>query len=81
MAADAVSDDLVWWRAHGTAPDADETALRALLARLKTWKAEHDQDRARQGPFQQMAWDWVFSEEDDQVAEATRQIEDVLAGA
>ena len=81
MTADPVTDDLAWWRAHATAPDADATALRALLVRLKTWKTEHDQDRARQGPFQQMAWDWVFGDEDEKVAEATRQIEDVLAAA
>ena len=82
MTAEAVSDDLAWWRAHGTAPGADKTALGAVLARLQAWKAGHDHDRARQpGPFLQMAWDAVFGDEDEKVAEAIRQIEAALAGA
>jgi hypothetical protein len=56
--------------------------MRDLLERLKAWKAQHDQDRARQpGPFLQMAWDAVFGDEDDQVAEAIRQLEEALASA
>ena len=82
MTADPVSDDLAWWRAHRSAPDPDKAALRALLTRLKTWKAAHDEDRARHPPpFLRMAWDGVFGDEDDKVAEAIRQIEDALAAA
>ena len=80
--AGGMSDDLAWWREHRNAPDRDEAALRALLARLKAWKVQHDQDRARQpGPFLQMAWDGVFGDEDEQVVEALRQIEEGLARA
>jgi len=74
--------DLAWWRANRTAPDTDAAALRALLARLKAWKAQHDLDRAAQPPpFLRMAWDGVFGDEDEQVVEAIRQIEDALGGA
>jgi hypothetical protein len=53
--------------------------MRDLLERLKAWKAQHDQDRARQPPpFLLMAWDAVFGDEDDQVTEAIRQIEEAL---
>lgn len=72
--------DLQWWRANRHAPTADPAALRDLLARLRAWKARHDQDRAQQpGPFLTMAWDAVFGDEDSQVEEAIRQLEDALA--
>ncbi len=61
-------------------PDAE--ALRDRLARLRAWKVQHDQDRARQpGPFLQQAWDAVFGDEDAQVVEAIRQLEAALGGA
>ena len=76
--AGSVSGDLAWWRAHRAAP-ADPAALRALLARLTAWKAQHDQDRAGQpGGFLQMVWDGIFGDEDSRVVEAIRQIEDAL---
>jgi hypothetical protein len=56
--------------------------MGALLERLRAWKAEHDEDRARQpGPFLKMAWDGVFGDEDEQVAEAIRQVEEALSTA
>ena len=80
MKAGGLSGDLEWWRAHRTSPDRDAAAMRDLLERLKGWKARHDQDRARQpGPFLTMAWDGVFGDEDDWVAEAIRQLEHALA--
>ena len=58
----------------------DARAMRELLDRLRAWKAKHDQDRASQpGGFLQMAWDAVFGDEDGQVAEAIRQLEQALA--
>jgi hypothetical protein len=81
VTAGGVSGELAWWRAHRDSPDADGAALREVLERLRAWKAQHDQDRARQpGPFMKMAWDAVFGDEDDQVAEAIRQLEEALAG-
>ena len=79
MKAGGMSGELEWWRAHRNAPDTDDAAMRDLLERLKAWKAQHDQDRARQMGFLQMAWDAVFGDEDEQVAEAIRQIEEALA--
>ncbi len=77
-----VSGELEWWRAHRASPDADAAALRDLLERFRAWKVQHDQDRARQpGPFLQLAWDAVFGDEDERVAEAIRQIEAALAEA
>jgi hypothetical protein len=74
-----MAEDLAWWRAHRNAPTPDAAALRDLLGRLKAWKAEHDQDRSRQpGPFLQMAWDGVFGDEDERVAEAIREVEAAL---
>ncbi len=74
-----MSGELELWRAHREAAQTDAAALRDLLERLQAWKAEHDQDRARQpGPFLQMAWDGVFGDEDEKVAEAIRQIEATL---
>lgn len=82
MKADPVRDDLAWWRAQRGAPDADPLVLRRLLERLQAWKAQHDLDRARQPPpFLRMAWDAVFGDEDEQVADAIRQLEDALTGA
>lgn len=79
MAAGDLSGELEWWRAHRNSLHTDDHAMRELLGRLKAWKAEHDLDRARQpGPFLQMAWDAVFSDEDDQVEEAIRQLEAAL---
>jgi hypothetical protein len=73
-----VSDDLDWWRANSAA--ADEAAMRGLLERLRAWKLEHDQDRARQpGPFLQMAWDGVFGDEDSRVMAANGELEQALA--
>lgn len=78
MATSGVSDDLDWWRAHRGA--ADVAAMRDLLERLKAWKVEHDQDRARQpGPFLQMAWDGVFGDEDSRVVAAIGELEQALA--
>jgi hypothetical protein len=78
--AGGVSDELEWWRAVRNSPDTDPAAMRDVLERLKAWKVQHDEDRARQpGPFLQVAWDGVFGDEDDQVAEAIRQLEDALA--
>ena len=75
-----LSDDLDWWRANRGAPDLDAAALAALLARLRAWKVQHDQDRAGQpGGFLQMVWDGIFGDEDSRVAEAIGQIEDALA--
>jgi len=74
--------ELAWWRAHRNSPDTDAAAMRDLLERLKAWKAQHDQERARQpGGFLQMAWDGVFGDEDEQVAEAIRQLEEALGGS
>ena len=78
MKAD-VSGELEWWRAYRNSPDRDDAAVRDLLERLKAWKAQHDQDRAHQFGFLRMAWDAVFGDEDEQVAEAIRQLEDALA--
>ena len=81
MLANGLSADLDWWRAHRGAAHADPAVLRALLARLKAWKAQHDADRARQpGPFLAMAWDGVFGDEDERVAEAIAELEAALAG-
>jgi hypothetical protein len=78
--ASGLSGELEWWRANRDSPDRDEAAARDLLARLKAWKAQHDQDRAQQpGPFLKLAWDAVFGDEDGRVAEAIGQIEDALA--
>ncbi len=78
--AGGVSGDLERWRTHRNS--LDDAAMRELLERLKVWKAQHDQARARQpGPFLQMAWDAVFGDEDDQVAEAIPQIEEALIKA
>lgn len=80
MKATSVSDDLEWWRAHRGA--ADVAAMRGMLERLKVWKVEHDQDRARQpGPFLQMAWDGVFGDEDSRVTEAIRELEQALSAS
>lgn len=82
MTASGVAGELEWWRAHRNSPDRDGAAMRDLLERLRVWKAQHDQDRARQpGPFLQMAWDAVFGDEDEQVAEAVRQLEEALTSA
>ena len=76
MTAGGVSGELAWWRAHRAAPDLDAAALRDLLARLQAWKAQHDRDRAgHPPPFLRMAWDGVFGDEDDKVADAIREIE------
>jgi hypothetical protein len=68
---------LSWWRANrGT---ADTAALEDILARLKAWKAQHDQERAAQAnPFLIMAWDGVFGDDDSQAEEAIREIEAAL---
>jgi hypothetical protein len=76
----SVSRQLQWWREHRDARDLDEAAMRDLLQRLKAWKAQHDQDRAGQFGFLRMAWDGVFGDEDEQVTEAIRQVEEALAG-
>jgi cytidylate kinase len=76
--AGGVFGELEWWRAYRTLTDRDDAAMRDLLERLKAWKAQHDQDRARQLGFLRMAWDAVFGDEDEQVAEAIRQLEDAL---
>lgn len=75
-----ISGDLDWWRAHQGSAAADPAALRDRLARLKAWKVQHDQDRARHMGFLRMAWDAVFGDEDGRVDEAIAQIEAALAG-
>lgn len=81
MTAGGISADLEWWRDARQSSAADPAAMRALLVRLEAWKAQHDRDRAQQpGPFLQMAWDAVFGDEDAQVAQTIRQLEDALAG-
>jgi hypothetical protein len=53
--------------------------MRAVLARLHAWKAQHDADRAGQrNPFLLMAWDGVFGDEDGAVTEAIQEIEAAL---
>lgn len=79
MTARTASDDVAWWRAQQGRP-ADEPAMRAVLARLRDWKARHDADRAGQrNPFLLMAWDGVFGDEDGAVSEAINEIEAALA--
>jgi len=76
--AGGLAGELEWWRANRNS--ADEPAMRGLLERLKAWKVQHDQDRANQpGGFLQMAWDAVFGDENGQVVEAIRQLEEALA--
>jgi len=81
VAADGVSGDLAWWRAHRDAPEPDAAALRAMLERLRRWKARHDEERAGQLGFLRMAWDAVFGDDDERVTEAIAEIEDVLTRA
>ena len=77
MKAGGMAGDLAWWRAHRDAPDAE--AAREVLARLQAWKVQHDQEQARQPPpFLRMAWDAVFGDEDEQVAEAIAELEAAL---
>lgn len=79
MAADGLSRDLEWWRANRASPKAEGVVLVELLARLKAWKAQHDEDRARQaGPFLLMVWDGIFGDDDAAVCQAIREIEAVL---
>ena len=80
MAAGDVSGELTWWRAHRNSPQRDPAAMGEALARLKAWKVRHDQERAGQFGFLQMAWDAVFGDEDEQVAETIRELEEALAG-
>jgi hypothetical protein len=78
VAASSVSDDLEWWRANRGA--ADVAAMGELLARLRAWKVEHDESRARQSPaFLQMTWDWVFGDEDGRVVDAIGELEQALS--
>ena len=79
MTTGGVAGDLAWWQAHRDAADTDPAALREVLARLEAWKAEHDKGRAGQFGFLRMAWDAVFGDEDDKVAEAIAQLESALA--
>lgn len=79
MSAGGVSADLAWWRAHRDLAERDAAAMAAALGRLQAWKARHDQDRARQLGFLQMAWDAVFGDEDEQVAAAIAELEAGLA--
>ena len=74
-----ISSDLDGWRAQRTA-QTDPAALRALLARLQAWKTQHDQERAGQLGFLRMAWDAVFGDEHEKVAEAIAEIEVALTG-
>jgi hypothetical protein len=80
LKAGGVSGDLEWWQANRGVAGADAAVLRGLLARLKAWKIEHDEERALQpGPFLKLAWDAVFGDEDEKVAEAIGQLEAALA--
>lgn len=78
MTTRTASDDLAWWRDQRNRP-ANAPAMRAVLARLHAWKAQHDADRAGQrNPFLLMAWDGVFGDEDGAVTEAIQEIEAAL---
>lgn len=82
MRTGGLAGELAWWRARRNAEDVDVAAMRDLLERLRAWKAQHDAERARQpGGFLLMAWDGVFGDEDERVAEAIRQLEEALAGS
>ncbi len=82
MSAGAVAETLAWWRANAAAADVSSAALGEHLERLKAWKADHDRDRELQpGPFLKLAWDLVFSDDDEQVSAAIRDIEARLARA
>lgn len=75
-----LSGDLAWWRDRREAPDLDRAEAQEVLARLRAWKVQHDDDRALQAnPFFQMVWDGVFSDDDDAVVEAIGEIEAALA--
>lgn len=79
MKGGGVSGELDWWRAHRG--DADAAAMGDVLGRLRAWKAQHDEDRARQPPpFLRMAWDGVFGDEHDAVEAAIQEIEAALGG-
>lgn len=81
MQASGLSDDLDWWVAQRSVRAPDPVAMRAVLARLQAWKAQHDADRARQpGPFLQMAWDGVFGDEAARVEAAISEIDRALEG-
>lgn len=76
--SEPVAGDLAWWRAHRGA-GAETAEMRAVLERLRAWKAQHDADRAGQRiPFLLMVWDGVFGDEDHAVAEAIGEIEATL---
>jgi hypothetical protein len=71
--------ELDLWRTWRASRSADPAALPDLLAGLHAWKAQHDEDRARQaGPFLKMAWDGVFGDDDAEVGAAIREIEAAL---
>ncbi|HEY9216933.1 MAG TPA: hypothetical protein VIO94_02705 [Phenylobacterium sp.] len=73
---------MAWWRAHRGTAQADPATLRALLERLKAWKAQHDAEQARQPPpFLRMAWDAIFGDDDHRCAEAISEVEAALDGA
>jgi hypothetical protein len=79
LAETDLAADLAWWRAGRGLASADRVAMAEVLARLKSWQAQHDQDRAGQpGPFLKMAWDAVFGDENGRVAEAVAEIEAAL---
>lgn len=80
MRMKGLAGDLAWWREARGAPDADPAALRDLLERLRSWKTQHDADRAQQaGPFFKMVWDGIFADDDSDVAEAIAEIEQALS--
>jgi hypothetical protein len=80
LSAISLAADLAWWRAQRDASDADPTALRGVLERLRAWKAQHDADRAGQAnPFFRMVWDGIFGDDDGEVTEAIAEIEAALA--
>lgn len=80
MRSMGLSSDLAWWRERREAPLVDRAGAHEVLDRLRAWKVEHDDDRARQAnPFFQMVWDGVFADDADAVAEAIGELEAALA--
>lgn len=79
MKTTGLAGDLQWWAEHRNASAPDRAAMREVLERLQAWKAQHDDDRARQpGPFFKMVWDGIFGDEDGDVADAIAELEAAL---
>ncbi len=79
---DGIAGDLARWAACAGSAGTDPGEMRGLLARLASWKARHDDERAGlPNPFRQMMWDAVFADEDERVTNAIDEIEAALAGS